>query len=119
MYLSNNRVLNDAEYVPYVGRKHTPKPYDFDYRLSRYSLTEAEYNRLWEKQGGLCAICGHNAGRYGYHIDHDHKCRSGTTSCGGCVRGLLCPSCNISLGHYEKPGFRAGAEAYLNGNLGN
>lgn len=35
-------------------------------------------------------------------IDHDHSCCPGNDSCGKCVRGVLCRSCNLTLGGMEK-----------------
>ena len=36
------------------------------------------------------------------HIDHDHACCPGYTSCGKCVRGVLCAGCNQSLGSLQE-----------------
>ncbi len=45
-------------------------------------------------------------------IDHDHACcPDERSSCGKCVRGLLCLRCNTGLGYVER--MHAIARAYL------
>lgn len=58
----------------------------------KYGISIAQFEAMWEKQKGLCAICGRRLtkGDKGYAIDHDHNT--------GRVRGLLCPVCNKLLG---------------------
>jgi hypothetical protein len=63
---------------------------------SRYGITEADYARLYDAQGGVCAICrkppiGKSKSKR-LHIDHCH-----TT---GRIRGLLCTKCNSALGQF-------------------
>lgn len=54
-------------------------------------------------------------------IDHDHSCCSGSegtrkVSCGDCVRGLLCSTCNTALGLLqESPERIRGLLTYLEG----
>lgn len=66
-------------------------------RMKRiYGITIEDYQQLFEKQGGVCAICGgkETDPRKGtFCIDHDHKTKK--------VRGLLCTSCNIGLGYFK------------------
>lgn len=66
-------------------------------KLATYGLTEAEYQRLADAQGGLCAICGGppklRKGVARLHVDHDHNT--------GRVRGLLCYDCNWALGKFS------------------
>lgn len=74
-------------------------------RLAQHGLTPESYAAMLERQGGACAIC---RGGFGTKtcIDHDH-----TT---GAVRGLLCHSCNVALGHFrDDPELLANAIAYL------
>jgi hypothetical protein len=70
-------------------------------RLPRqYGITSAEFDAMLVIQGGGCAICGTTepGGRGQFHVDHDHKCCSGARSCGKCIRGLLCGTCNVGIG---------------------
>jgi hypothetical protein len=67
--------------------------------LATYKLTREMYEALYEAQGGRCATCQRATGKTRrLSVDHDHKCCSGRTSCGRCVRGLLCRPCNTLLG---------------------
>jgi len=59
--------------------------------MKNYGITLDEYNKLLEKQGGGCAVCGKSPDSRRLHVDHDHKT--------GAVRGLLCSGCNTALGH--------------------
>lgn len=68
--------------------------------LQRYGLSKAEYAELFEKQKGLCAICGNAEITKSKHgkihflsVDHCHKSEK--------VRGLLCRSCNLALGKFN------------------
>ncbi|WP_425427475.1 endonuclease domain-containing protein [Actinomadura meyerae] len=50
----------------------------------------------------MCAVCGATAGDSlgrSFHVDHDHDCCDWVVgSCGKCIRGLLCTSCNKAAG---------------------
>lgn len=84
--------------------------------LKRYNLTLDDYDNLLAAQGGVCAICkASEPGGVGsrFHIDHDHACcPERMTSCGKCVRGLLCSYCNLHLAG-ENPRRLRAAFAYL------
>ena len=55
--------------------------------LSLQGITEPE-----------CAVC-FSRDRRNLCVDHDHRCCSGDRSCGECVRGILCRSCNRVEGY--------------------
>lgn len=59
---------------------------------ARYGLTAAQYDALYEYQGGKCYLCKRATGKTRrLSVDHDHAT--------GEVRGLLCRPCNDILGH--------------------
>jgi len=59
-----------------------------------YNITVADYETLLASQGGVCAICGTKPRNKRLAVDHDHHCCPGGRSCGKCIRGLLCVTCN-------------------------
>lgn len=62
-----------------------------------------------------CGVCGRafDTPRLA-HVDHDHSCCPGQLSCGDCVRGLLCPSCNAGIGFLgDSPARLRAAATYL------
>lgn len=70
------------------------------YRLKQlYGLSQAQYDEMLERQGGVCAICGKPEARVqggkvkALAVDHDHATEA--------VRGLLCDLCNRVLGLFE------------------
>jgi hypothetical protein len=64
----------------------------------KYKITKQMYLDMLEQQGGVCAICKGLPKRNWLAVDHDHLCCPGTKTCGYCIRGLLCSSCNSFLG---------------------
>lgn len=59
----------------------------------KYGISQIEYEAMFKKQKGRCAICHREPGEKPLHIDHCHKT--------GVVRGLLCHQCNWYLGTIE------------------
>lgn len=57
---------------------------------AKYGLSLAEYDTILANQNHECAICG---SKEKLHVDHNHET--------GKIRGMLCHSCNVSLGHFR------------------
>jgi len=57
----------------------------------KYGITLEDYNSMFRNQNGRCAICNRDGRELA--VDHDH-----TT---GKIRGLLCFSCNTSIGKFN------------------
>jgi hypothetical protein len=60
-----------------------------------YGITLDDYERMFEAQGGVCAICGEvRPEERTLHVDHDHLT--------GEIRGLLCFRCNNAIGDFRE-----------------
>jgi hypothetical protein len=65
-----------------------------DRNLQReHGLSLDEYTVIFDKQGGVCAICGGPPSKKMLVVDHCHKT--------GKIRGLLCNQCNLNLGGFK------------------
>ena len=62
---------------------------------AKYKITLEEYELLYEKQQGKCAICGckKSDSRKYLSVDHCHTSKA--------IRGLLCNSCNKAIGFFK------------------
>jgi hypothetical protein len=78
-----------------------PRRYKSNVLRYKYGIDMAEYDRLFEAQGGKCAGCARPGAHLAsdaprqdkLHVDHCHKTEA--------VRGLLCRACNMALGGLE------------------
>lgn len=60
----------------------------------KYGLSWEEYQDMFERQNGVCAICEKTEEGRMLSVDHKHDET-------GKVRGLLCGSCNRALGLFK------------------
>jgi hypothetical protein len=72
---------------------------DFNtFKKDHPDLTESEFYHMYFLQLGRCGACEEKIEVKDVHIDHDHSHCGKKRSCKNCRRGLLCRSCNLSLG---------------------
>lgn len=94
-YLERKREYSQKNWTHIVNRR----------RQRLYGMSNADYDAIFESQGGLCAICK-TTEDVRLHIDHDHIT--------GSVRGLLCGKCNRALGMMQdSPEIAMAASVYL------
>lgn len=60
--------------------------------MKKYAITEVQYDEIFKRQQGRCAICKCQQHFQRLAVDHDHRT--------GMVRGLLCVQCNRGLGRF-------------------
>jgi len=71
------------------------RKYQLRNQLRKFGITLADYDKMFNDQNGVCAICGKtNLKRRRLAIDHNHKTNK--------VRGLLCGKCNKAIGLFEE-----------------
>lgn len=63
--------------------------------MRTYGITMQDFEKMYKKQNGRCAICRGRLDleRRSPHVDHNHKT--------GAIRGLLCGRCNTGLGLFK------------------
>ena len=76
----------------------------------RHKMTISEYDLLFAKQKGRCAICGRSQEGLRLAVDHSHQT--------GERRGLLCRACNLGLGNFrDDPSALRSAIRYLSSKI--
>lgn len=74
-----------------------------------FGITVADYEQMFSRQKGVCAICEKPETRRRLSVDHCHKT--------GKIRGLLCNKCNRGLGYfYDDKNLMKKATEYLKSN---
>jgi len=68
---------------------------------AKYGLSPEQLDQMLVGQDYRCAICLNPFGDTTPHVDHNHACCPGEQTCGSCVRGLLCASCNRGIGYFH------------------
>jgi len=74
----------------YKANKEKIKSQALEYK---YNITLKEKNIMLKKQNNKCKICKINLFKIKSCIDHCHTTNK--------VRGILCDSCNVGLGHFK------------------
>lgn len=101
----------DNEFIPNSPRQLTcwncTPDKSWMHRYRRYGITKPQYDELFAKQEGQCALCLEDLQEdINTTIDHCHDSLK--------VRGILCRGCNMVLARLEDPKFVMRAIAYLN-----
>jgi len=113
-YRKNHKVEKNAYALEWY-RQH-PNEVRNTRLMSTFKMSASEWDAKLALQGRKCAICrtGIPGGIGTWHTDHNHNCCSGIKSCGKCVRGLLCHSCNSAIGKLkDSPELLRAAASYI------
>ncbi len=105
----HNSICRDcSRELHYQKPPEAQRLYRLQARLKKFNLTIPQYEALVARFGGKCWRCKKPETAKGpgglvqrLSIDHDHACCPGDGSCGKCIRGLLCVSCNFVLGRID------------------
>ncbi|MFN8520520.1 MAG: endonuclease domain-containing protein [Chloroflexota bacterium] len=95
-----------------IGPKDSRRP-----TARRQGLSREQVDGLLQLQGRACALCRRELGER-FVVDHDHLLAEqhrhpAEQGCPLCVRGILCPGCNMFLaGFRAEPDFLQRAARY-------
>lgn len=95
-YLENKEKIKASSKKWRTDNKEKVKLLDREARLrNRYGMNSEDYDALYDKQKGYCAICTTHQSllKRALCVDHCHKT--------GKIRGLLCDDCNKGLGFFD------------------
>lgn len=71
-------------------------------RMRLYHLSPERFKQHLVNQHLACALCKRPfSDERTPYVDHDHSCCPGQSSCGRCIRGILCNDCNVLLGRID------------------
>ena len=92
-------------YCPDCGAKPKDR-----HNILRHGITDEQYALLLERSSGCCELCGFKPeeGWKALAIDHDHAT--------GLIRGLLCRTCNLTMGYLDNSEWMTKALAYQSAN---
>ncbi len=91
---NNESVRDKRKRYAKAWRKRNPEKVRANSIKQQFGISLDEYENIFEKQDGVCAICREPEPRYKFlAVDHCHH--------KGQVRGLLCSKCNPGLGLFE------------------
>ena len=109
-YYSNNREHVKAKSKEW--REANPDKVRANHLRQLYGISLEQYDSMVAAQENKCAICIKVVDDL--CVDHDHNCCPGSKSCGKCVRGLLCQTCNSGLGFFkDSSDMLKSADSYL------
>jgi len=97
------------EYLLEYQRKNRNKIHGYQIKY-KYGITLEQYNELFKKQEGKCAVCGkhQNEIKKSLSVEHCHKTER--------VRGLVCQRCNIAISVLENKEICMKVTLFLEGN---
>lgn len=90
--------IRNKEYSKKYWAEHLPKLRECqrkDALRKQYNISVDEWQILFEKQQGRCAVCGIHQSELRKRLGVDHNHLTGE------IRGLLCDDCNMGLGRLK------------------
>lgn len=97
---------NAVETERYRAQPYNPQKRREQKLRHNYGITLDDYQQMYDRQQGCCAICGSSGTIKALSVDHDH-----TT---GRIRELLCHLCNSAIGYFlENPSSMRAAAKYI------